>query len=139
MASAVSAELCPCRFLAETSAPSAALRALPLGMERSVQAQLVRLEVPEDRRETGKETAVLLRGLSARRQTRRDSGDNVLPLAQVQVCTPWQYYAQGDTDEARLSWHRRAGNTRGHFRPEAYLAGPSQQASLRKKILEALR
>ena len=50
-------------------------------MERSVQAQLVRLEVPEDRRETGEETAVLLRGLSARRQTRRDSGDHVLPLA----------------------------------------------------------
>ena len=110
MAFAVSAELCPCRFLPETSAPSA-----PLGMERSVQAQFVSLEVHEDRRETGEKTAVLLRGHSARRQTHRDSGDHVLLLAQVQVWPPWQYHAQGDTDEARLSWHRRAGNTQGLF------------------------
>ena len=78
---------------------------------------MAHLEVPEDRRETGEKTAVLLRSLSARRQTRRDSGDHVLPLAQVQVCPPWQYHAQGDTDEARLSWHRRASNTQGPFRP----------------------
>ena len=69
MASAVSAELCPCLFLAETSPP---------GMERSVQAQLLRLEVPEDGRQTGEETALFLVVSLARRQTRRDSGDHVL-------------------------------------------------------------
>ena len=44
-------------------------------MERSVQAQFVRLEVSEDRRETGEETAVFFT------VSLLDSGDHVLSLA----------------------------------------------------------
>ena len=61
-------------------------------MERSVQAQLVRLEVPEDGRQTGEETAVFLvvSLLDARRAATRAT---TCSASQVQVCPPWQYHA----------------------------------------------
>ena len=52
-----------CCLLTVPRASSEACRSAPYRMEGSVQAQLVRFKVIEDCRETGEETAAVLRGL----------------------------------------------------------------------------